>query len=199
PNSNLSGETPMKNTKSLVELARLGDEEAFRLIFEQHHRIVLRFVYGMVGNLDLAEELTQETFLSAYRTLDSYKEEGKLTAWLCGIAKNVARNWTRSQKRETVSVDLDEQQVFDVKDNVNQPPDNILLNGELNDKVVAALHALDEDKQTVFILKVLRQFSYEEISRITGSTVPKLKTDLHRARIEMQRLIRPYLEGDYEM
>jgi hypothetical protein len=45
-NSKVLSETPMKNTESLVELARLGDEEAFRLIFEQHHRIILRFIYG---------------------------------------------------------------------------------------------------------------------------------------------------------
>jgi RNA polymerase sigma-70 factor (ECF subfamily) len=92
-NSKRLNETRIKNTESLVELARHGDEEAFRLIFEQHHRVVLRFIYGMIGNLAQAEELTQETFMSAYRSLGSYSEEGKLASWLCGIAKNITRNW----------------------------------------------------------------------------------------------------------
>lgn len=197
-NSKISGEIAMNNTKSLAEHARLGDEESFKLIFEQHHRIVLRFIYGMVRNFDLAEEVTQETFLSAHHSLVAYSEEGKLSAWLCGIARNVTRNWTRSHKHKVGNVELDEQNIHEAK-NVSQSPADVLLEGELNDKVLDALQTLDEDKQTVFVLKTLRQFSYEEISQITGSTVPKLKTDLHRARIKMQRLIRPYLESDYEV
>jgi RNA polymerase sigma-70 factor (ECF subfamily) len=182
-----------------VELARHGDDEAFRLIFEQHHRIVLRFIYGMVGNFAQAEELTQETFLNAYRSLGSYLEEGKLTPWLCGIAKNVTRHWMRSSQNEIVNSAIDEQEVLDLRDCTNPTPDNILLGDELNDRIRNALQALDEDKRMVFILKVLRQLNYEEISQITGSTIPKLKTDLHRARLEMKRLIGPYLEDDYGM
>jgi RNA polymerase sigma-70 factor (ECF subfamily) len=153
----------------------------------------------MVGNLAQAEELTQETFLSAYRSLGSYLEEGKLTPWLCGIAKNVTRNWMRSNQNGIVNSEIDEQEVLNIQDCSNPTPDNILLSGELNDKIRAALQVLDEDKRTVFILKVLRQLSYEDISQITGSTIPKLKTDLHRARLDMKRLIGPYLENDYGM
>ncbi|MEJ7860554.1 MAG: RNA polymerase sigma factor [Pyrinomonadaceae bacterium] len=184
----------MNKTKSLVELARLGDEEAFRLIFEQHHRVVLKFIYGMVGNLSLAEELTQETFLSVYRSLDSFQEERKLTPWLCGIAKNITCNWLRSNRGEAFNIALDEQENYEIKDDINQSPDNILLGGELNDKIRAALQTLDEDKRMVFTLKILRQLSYEDISQITGSTVPKLKTDLHRAKAEMRNLLCRYLE-----
>lgn len=198
-NSKACGETLMKNTESLIELARRGDEEAFRLIFEQHHRIVLRFIYGMVGNLVQAEDLTQETFLSAYRSLGSYLEEGKLTPWLCGIAKNVTRNWRRSQQNEIANVEFQRQEVLEVKDTINRTPEGNFLDGELKDEISAALQMLDEDKRMVFTLKILRQLSYEDIAQITGSTIPKLKTDLHRAKTEMRRLIRPYLENNYEM
>jgi RNA polymerase sigma-70 factor (ECF subfamily) len=193
-NSTAFDESLMNNTKSLVELARLGDEEAFRLIFEQHHRIVLKFIYGMVGNLSLAEELMQETFLSVYRSLDSFREERKLTPWLCGIAKNITCNWLRSNRGDAFNIALDEQSNLEIKDDINQSPDNILLGGELNDKIRLALQSLDEDKRMVFTLKILRQLSYEDISQITGSTVPKLKTDLHRAKAEMRILLRQYLE-----
>jgi RNA polymerase sigma-70 factor, ECF subfamily len=189
----------MKNTESLIELARGGDEEAFRLIFERHHRLVLRFIYGMVGNLAQAEELTQETFLRAYRSLGSYSEEGKLTPWLCGIAKNVTRNWTRTRRNKIFKVELEKQDVLEVKDNINQTPESNFLDGELNDKIRAALQTLDDDKRMVFTLKILRQLSYEDIAQVTGSTIPKLKTDLHRAKSELRRLLRPYLEDNYEM
>jgi RNA polymerase sigma-70 factor (ECF subfamily) len=198
-NSKAFDESLRNNTKSLVELARLGDEEAFRLIFEQHNRIIQRFVYGMVGNLALAEELTQETFLTAFRSIDSFLDERELSPWLYGIAKNITRRWMRSNQGEYFNVSLDEQNVLEVKDNINQSPDNLLLDGELDDKLHAALQALDEDKRMVFVLKIQRQLSYEEISQITGSTIPKLKTDLHRARTELRRLMSPYLEDNYGM
>jgi RNA polymerase sigma-70 factor, ECF subfamily len=198
-NSKVCVETLMKNTESLIELARGGDEEAFRLIFERHHRLVLRFIYGMVGNLAQAEELTQETFLRAYRSLGSYSEEGKLTPWLCGIAKNVTRNWTRTRRNKIFKVELEKQDVLEVKDNINQTPESNFLDGELNDKIRAALQTLDDDKRMVFTLKILRQLSYEDIAQVTGSTIPKLKTDLHRAKSELRRLLRPYLEDNYEM
>lgn len=196
-NSEALSEARIKNTESLVELARHGDDEAFRLIFEQHHRIVLKFIYGMTSDLAQAEELTQETFLSAYRSLGSYSEEGKLASWLCGIAKNITRNWTRSRRNEIGSSQFDEQELSEIKDEVNQSPEQRLLGGELDDKISRALQSLDEDKRTVFVLKILRQMSYEDISQITGSTVPKLKTDLHRARLELKRLIGPYQGDDY--
>jgi RNA polymerase sigma-70 factor (ECF subfamily) len=69
------------------------------------------------------------------------------------------------------------------------------LSKELNHLIRSALAELDEDKRLVFTLKELQHLSYKEISEITGSGVPKLKTDLHRAKIEMRRVLRPYLEA----
>ena len=105
----------------------------------------------------------------------------------------------RSKGAEIISAGFDEKKILEVKDNINQSPDNILLDGELNDKIRLALQALDEDKRMVFILKIFQQLSYEDISQITGSTIPKLKTDLHRARTELRRLMSPYLEDNYGM
>ena len=79
------------------------------------------------------------------------------------------------------------------------PPDRELLGKELNGVIQNALGALDEDKRVVFTLKVFQQRSYEEIAEITGSSIPKLKTDLHRARAEMRRRIQPYLGVGYEV
>ncbi|MGH9822177.1 MAG: RNA polymerase sigma factor [Blastocatellia bacterium] len=78
-------------------------------------------------------------------------------------------------------------------------PDGRLLNKELSGVIQTALSTLDEDKRMVFTLKLLHQRSYEEIAEITGSSIAKLKTDLHRARAEMRRRIRPYLEVSNEL
>jgi RNA polymerase sigma-70 factor, ECF subfamily len=188
----------MDSSEELIAGARQGDENAFRLIFEQHHRFVFRFLYGMVGDRRLAEELMQETFLQAYKNIGTLREEAKLLSWLCGIARHVAFHSLRSRSGKNQWIGIDDDEVAKLKD-TQLTPETSMLNTELKAVIHNALATLDEDKRGVFILKVLQQMSYEEIAEVTGFSIPKLKTDLHRAKAEMRRLIRPYLEVRDEM
>ena len=184
----------MNSSADLVSRACRGDQEAFRLIFERYSRPVISFIYDQVGDRELAEELAQETFVRAYRSLQSLREEAKLSTWLFGIAKNVARESVRSDIKRRQQVDLDDEHVLDLSDQGPVPVDQ-LLDKELNQVVQRSLALLDEDKRTVFTLKVFHQCSYEEISEITGFSIPKLKTDLHRARVEMRQRVGQYMRA----
>jgi len=184
----------MNSSADLVSRACRGDQEAFRLIFERYSRPVISFIYDQVGDRELAEELAQETFVRAYRSLQSLREEAKLSTWLFGIAKNVARESVRSDIKRRQQVDLDDEHVLDLSDQGPVPVDQ-LLDKELNQVVQRSLALLDEDKRTVFTLKVFHQCSYEEISEITGFSIPKLKTDLHRARAEMRQRVGQYMRA----
>ncbi|HEY3135495.1 MAG TPA: sigma-70 family RNA polymerase sigma factor [Blastocatellia bacterium] len=188
----------MNSSEELIARARRGEDEAFRLIFDRYARPIISFIYDMVGQRDLAEELTQETFVRAYKNLKTMRDDTKLSTWLFGIAKNVARESLRYKHRETGKVEIDDDRVIEMSDG-KLPPDRQLLDKELNGVIRNALGALDEDKRLVFTLKIFQQRSYEEIAEITGSSIPKLKTDLHRARAEMRRRIRPYLGVGYEV
>jgi RNA polymerase sigma-70 factor (ECF subfamily) len=182
----------MNSSADLVARACEGDQEAFRLIFERYSRPLISFVYDQVGDRELAEELTQETFVRAYRSLRTLREETKLSTWLFGIAKNVARESLRARQRANQHVDLDDKQVLNLSDR-GPVPVKQLLNKELNEVIQSSLALLDEDKRLVFTLKVFQQCSYEEIAEITGFSIPKLKTDLHRARTEMRRRVGQYV------
>jgi RNA polymerase sigma-70 factor, ECF subfamily len=188
----------MNSSEELVARARNGDDEAFRLIFERYARPIISFVYDMVGRRELAEELTQETFVRAYRNIKGLRDDARLSTWLFGIAKNVTRESLRSRIKDDRKVEIDDDRVMELSDG-ELTPDCQLLNKELNGVIREALGALDDDKRLVFTLKIFHQRSYEEISEITGSSIPKLKTDLHRARAEMRRRIRPYLGVGYEV
>jgi RNA polymerase sigma-70 factor (ECF subfamily) len=188
----------MNSSDELIARARRGEDEAFRLIFDRYGRPIISFIYDMVGQRDLAEELTQETFVRAYKNLKTMRDDTKLSTWLFGIAKNVARESLRYKHRETSKVEIEDDRVIEISDG-KLPPDRQLLDKELNGVIRNALSALDEDKRLVFTLKIFQQRSYEEIAEITGSSIPKLKTDLHRARAEMRRRIRPYLGVGYEV
>src|SRR5687767_9930239 len=190
--------TLMNSAVDLVTRVCQGDSDAFRLVFERYSRPVISFIFDMVNDRGLAEELTQETFVRAYRAMRTMRKDTKLSTWLFGIARNVARESIRARVRANRQVDLTDKSVMDLSDNKPVPVDG-LLSKELNDVIRRSLAALDEDKRLVFTLKVLHQCSYEEIAAITGFSIAKLKTDLHRARAEMRRRISPYAGVGYEV
>jgi RNA polymerase sigma-70 factor (ECF subfamily) len=190
--------TLMNSSADLVTRVCRGDGDAFRLIFERYSRPVISFIYDMVNDRGLAEELTQETFVRAYRSIHTMRVETKLSTWLFGIARNVARESLRARARATNHVDLTDKSVMDLSDKKPVPVEG-LLSKELNELIRRSLAALDEDKRLVFTLKVLHQCSYEEIATITGFSLAKLKTDLHRARAEMRKKISSYAGVGYEV
>ena len=180
----------------LIARARRGDGEAFRLIFERWARPVAGFILCMVNRRDAADELAQETFLRAYRNLGSLRDDSKLPTWLFGIARRVALEHLRERRREAPPAEAGRGDALGharaAADEADSPA-ALLLDKELGHMVGRALAALDEDKRTVFALKVYQHRSYEEIAEITGFTPAKVRNDLHRARAEMRRRLAPYL------
>jgi RNA polymerase sigma-70 factor, ECF subfamily len=190
--------TLMNSSADLVTRVCAGDSDAFRLIFERYSRPIVSFIFDMVNDRALAEELTQETFVRAFRAIRTMRRETKLSTWLFGIARNVARESLRARARAVSHIDLADKSVMDLSDNKPVPVDGV-LSKELNGVIRRSLAELDEDKRLVFTLKVLHQCSYEEIAEITGFSLAKLKTDLHRARAEMRRRIGAYAGVGYEV
>jgi RNA polymerase sigma-70 factor (ECF subfamily) len=176
----------------VVSRAARGDEDAFHLIFNRYGRPVLSFINNHVRNPDLADELTQETFVRAYRNLGGLREEARLSTWLFGIAKNVVYESLRQSRRDQRKVALDEPESMQLESNAVLP-EEMMRDRELNEAIAGALSLLDDDKRTVFSLKIFQEKSYEEISEITGHSVGKLKTDLHRARLEMRKRLAAHL------
>ena len=178
----------------VIARARSGDQEAFHLIFNRYGRPVLSFINNLVHNRDLAEDLAQETFVRAHKNLGGLRDEIKISTWLFGIARNVVRESARQSRRNDKKVGLDEPESLRIESK-GVLPEGAMLNRELTDTIQNALLELDEDKRLVFSLKIFHEKSYEEISEITGFTIAKLKTDLHRARAEMRKRLVPYLSA----
>ena len=184
----------MNGSEDLIARARTGDQEAFRLIFERYSRPVLGFIYQMVSQREIAEELTQETFVRAYHNLRSLRDDSKFSTWLFGIGRNVARESLRSKQQDNQNCPHDIDSIRPQQPARIDSPMEQLLGKELNIAMETALQALDEEKRIVFFLKVLHQRTYLEIAEITGFSLGKVKTELHRARLEMRRRLRLYLE-----
>jgi RNA polymerase sigma-70 factor (ECF subfamily) len=182
----------MNSSEDLIIRARAGEQEAFRLIFERYARPILTFIHNLVGERDLAEELTQETFVRAYQNLGRIRDDTKIATWLFGIGKNVAREALRSKWR--ANEELHQEANLSLEDTKVSSPSDMVLGKELNAAIRQGLGSLAEDQRVVFILRVFQQYRYDEIADITGFSVAKVKIDLHRARRELRKRIRPFLE-----
>jgi RNA polymerase sigma factor (sigma-70 family) len=121
----------------LIARAQAGDEAAFGVIFEQHARFVYKFVYAMLGDGGAAEELTQETFLAAYKSIHNLRGEAKLRTWLCGIAKNIVYKFLRSRRKEGLNKGFEEFKSPDVADDKIISPDREFLSKELKTRCAA--------------------------------------------------------------
>src|SRR5215470_6534621 len=130
----------------VVARAKCGDEDAFQLIFNRYGRPVLSFIHNFVHNRELAEELAQETFVRAHRNLGGLKDDLRLSTWLFGIARNVARESARQTRKDNMKVGLDEPESLRLESS-DILPEGMMLDQELTETIRKALISLDEDKR----------------------------------------------------
>nr|CAA9264642.1 hypothetical protein AVDCRST_MAG63-2682 [uncultured Armatimonadetes bacterium] len=183
------------------------DDEDRGLSFEQVHKKyqskIFNLILRMVGNVDDAEDLTLETFVNAYKAWDRFRGEARVSTWLHQIAVNNCKNRfkQRDRRREHESMSLDEtietdsgelgREVADWRD----APERVLMDRELSQQIQKAVDALAPEYKIVLVLCQEQDMSYEEIARVTGLSVPAVKTRLHRARNMMRRRLEPYYRG----
>jgi RNA polymerase sigma-70 factor (ECF subfamily) len=180
-----------RTEKLLPTAARTQDD--FRDVFERYARPVLAFLRDLLGDRSLAEEMTQETFIRAYRARASKRPDSRISTWLFGIAYNVGREAIREKYRQRDTAALGDLDFHSLKDE-RPKPDQSLMDVESRRAIQKALADLPEPQRVVFLLKIVNQMRYQEIRAITGSGVGKLKTDLHRARLEMRKMLAPYFD-----
>jgi RNA polymerase sigma-70 factor, ECF subfamily len=181
----------MNGSEDLIARARAGDQEAFRLLFVRFSRPVFQFIYQLVSQRDLADELTQETFVRAYGNLKQLRNDSHFSTWLFGIGHNVVREFLRSRQRQTEGLSEEINQSEDAR---SISPVEGVLEKELNLAIEKALQELDEERRAIFVLKVFQERSYQEIVEITGFSVAKIKTELHRARLKLRQRLRCFVE-----
>ena len=179
-----------------IRKAKKGDIGSYQEIYEVFARKVLNFIYRMVNSPEEAEDLAQETFVAVYQKLDTLKDNSKFEPWLFRIARNFVYQRYRMRSPATVSIDaLDEDgqavtQLVDARKN----PDEAFQTAELEDVVAEVISDLPEKYREVFVLSALQHLSYQQIADIIGRSLPSIKTDIHRARLEVRKRVKDYLK-----
>jgi RNA polymerase sigma-70 factor, ECF subfamily len=177
-----------------VERARLGDNEAFRLLVQQHSRGIFRLAYRMTANEQDAEDVVQETFLKAYRQIDRYEARCSFSTWLYRIASNcsmylIRKRKLREHKRQRAQ-DPDQDVLVSIPA-ATPGPDRELYSSQISEGVNAALGELSAQERTAFVLRHFEGLSIEEIGLALGTGTNATKHSIFRAVQKLRRSLEP--------
>jgi RNA polymerase sigma-70 factor (ECF subfamily) len=196
----MASEATLPDDERLVSLSKDGSLDAFNSLVERHQSSVFSLCLRLLGSPHSAEDATQETFLSAYRALESFAG-GNVRSWLLRIAANESKDELRRRKRKDSAGSLN--QMFDNEEvpievpDLSEPTESIIERQELGEALQELLLLLPFDQRQAIVLADVQGYHYEEIASITGSSIGTVKSRIHRARERMRKLIaeRPELLG----
>ena len=186
------------------ELANVRD---FDSLMARYIKPVYNIIFQWIGDHDEAADLTQETFLSAYKALDQFRGDAQIYTWLYRIAHNHCKNRfkqrTRQRKVESISLeaagalggdsgeDSSSHAALDVAD-WSYSPARVLEQKELESLIGRTIDGLAPEYKVVLVLREMEGLTYGEIAEVTGLTMEAVKTRLNRARAMVRQRVEPY-------
>jgi RNA polymerase sigma-70 factor (ECF subfamily) len=186
-----------QDDNGLITRIRAGDKSACAECVERHSNEVYRLALRLVQDQAEAEDVVQETFLSAFKAIESFEGRSGLGTWLYRIAYNVAMMRLRRKQPLTVSVDETDpgeegtpvpRQLFDWC----CLPEQDFETGESREELERAIRELPEKLKAVFVMRELEGRSTEETAEALGLSLEAVKTRLHRARLWLRERLTPY-------
>src|SRR6478672_9809608 len=174
---------------NLSRAAAAGEMRALGELYERYRHRVYAICVGMTRNPAEAEDLTQEVFVGLVKKIGSYRGESQFTTWLHRLTVNcVLMHFRRPARREQVFTDFEN--VIPIAPRLSTP----MLPGPLTDKIAfrSAVARLPKGCRTVFVLFDLAGFEHEEIAKLLGCTAGTSKSQLHRARLKLRKLLQAH-------
>jgi RNA polymerase sigma-70 factor (ECF subfamily) len=186
----------------LVARAVAGDQKAFELLVIKYQRRVERLIGRMVRDVDLVEDIAQETFIKAYRALHQFRGDAQFYTWLYRIAVNTAKKFLLDLKRDPTitqsalqSSDDDDETFYPGHESTtSETPETELAAKEIAREVNAALEALPDDLKQALTLREIDGMSYEDIAEIMNCPMGTVRSRIFRAREAVSARIKPMLE-----
>ena len=194
---------PADSDLRLVERTVAGDQRAYELLVIKYQRRIERLVGRMVRDTDLVADITQETFLRAYRALHQFRGEAQFYTWLYRIAVNTAKKALVDMKRNPVVTESalrgssdseDETSFLDRELISDETPETVLAAQEIAAAVNAAMEALPEDLRQAVTLREIEGLSYEEIAVAMECPIGTVRSRIFRAREAISARVKPLLE-----
>ena len=193
---------PLDTDAMLVERTVAGDQKAYELLVIKYQRRIQRLIGRMVRDVDLVEDIAQETFIRAYRALAQFRGDAQFYTWLYRIAVNTAKKALMELKRDPTvsensfkSADDDETSPLDNELTSSETPEALLASKEIAMMVNAAMEALPEELRQAITLREIDGLSYEEIAEAMSSPIGTVRSRIFRAREAISEKVKPMLEN----
>ena len=180
PRSEVNQIAEKSTERKLVEAAQNGDKKAFGDLIRLHQKKLFRYIYGLVGSFDQAEDIVQEAFVKAYGALNTFKPEYSFYPWLSTIARNLAfTQVNREEKKE--SLDSLTEKGFDTA-SADLGPLEKMLDAESESRFYKALMAMPVTYRSVFVLRHFENMDYVQIAHYLKIPPGTVDSRLYRAR-----------------
>ncbi len=187
----------------LVARAQRGDQRAFEMLVIKYQRRIERLIARMVRDVDLVQDIAQETFIRAYRALPQFRGDAAFYTWLYRIAVNTAKKALVGLKRDPLvsesslsgsNDDDDETSRVERELTDGSTPESLLATKEIAQTVNAAIEALSPDLRQAITLREIEGLSYEEIADLMNCPIGTVRSRIFRAREAIALRLRPLLD-----
>jgi RNA polymerase sigma-70 factor (ECF subfamily) len=184
------------NEHDLIKALRGGNQAAFKELFDSSSDLVYNVAYRMLQNKQDAEDVTQEVFFQAYKSLKHFRAESQLSTWLYRIAVNRSLNHQRKRKLERwLSLDFDSNvkstENFANLGTTEKSADSLMEKKDIERIVQEAINSLPDQQRIAILLHRYEELPYEEIAKIMGSTTASVESRLHRAKQALAKKLLP--------
>ena len=182
---------------------KAGDEQSFELLLRRYRTPLVNFLYRMVRDSAVAEDLAQEVFLRVYRARREYAPSAKFTTWMFRIATNLALNSVRDNRYrqseismdQAVNVGDDERRSMEVRD-LTPTVEQVLVARSRSEMILRAIDALPAKQRAAVLLHKYQELDYDEIARILECSESALKSLLFRAYETLRTQLAPLLNSE---
>jgi RNA polymerase sigma-70 factor, ECF subfamily len=184
------------NDRDLIKELQGENQAPFRVLFDSYSTLVYNVAYRMLQNKQDAEDVTQEVFFQAYKSLKKFRAESQISTWLYRIAVNRSLNHKRKRKLErwlSLDFDSDEKSAenLDALGSTDENADTVMEKKDTEYIVQEAINSLPDQQRIAILLHRYEELSYEEIAKIMGVTVASVESRLHRAKQTLAKKLLP--------
>ena len=180
--------------EELIASFQNGNEQAYIELVRRYRDRLITFVFRFVGDMELSEDIVQDTMIKVYTHKHYYKEIAKFSTWIYTIAGNLAKTELRKRKRRKVTL-LSQMNTDDRKYEIpsTELQSEDIVQGEYAERYIQkAILQLPLHFRTVVILRDIQELSYEEISKIVNVPLGTVKSRINRARLQLQQTLKEY-------
>lgn len=197
----LKGKMDEQDDKELVAQAKAGNLDSFGALIERYHGQLYKMISRFVASREDIDDLLQETWMHAWRSLASFREEANFYTWVYRIAMNVTINFLRKKEREGQRASFENWKKSQEK-NLGSPsltPRYNLEISEFKTKLEEALKALPLPYRSAFILVAQQGLNYRQAAEILGCSENTIAWRMHKARQWLQKKLKPYFPESHEL